>query len=109
MTDRLHVTRLPDADDMLRRLISVDDNPHKREKFYPIILKNAGRELAGMGVVNMFVFAIHDYTQGMPPFMAVMLFDQIDDYVQALVDDEQAKAEALEMVAQVKADVASQG
>ena len=36
------VITLPDAESMLQRLNKVDDNSHLQERFYPLLLKNAG-------------------------------------------------------------------
>lgn len=51
---------LPDHEEMLRRLVAVDDNDHLQERFYPILLQSAGRQLVGQGVVMMFTLAISD-------------------------------------------------
>ncbi len=58
---------LPEHDDMLRRLLSVEDEPHMVERFYPLILKYAGQKRAGGGIVMMFALAIADYTKPLPP------------------------------------------
>lgn len=98
---------LPDREDMLRRLKSVMDEPHAVEQFYPLILKDAGRELVGMGVVMMLQLAIADYTAGLPPVMGAMLQMRVDDYITALVDDEEVRNDALTMTAAVRSQVSA--
>lgn len=99
------VTRLPEKEDMLARLISVNDDSHAVEQFYPLILKDAGRELVGSGVVLMLHLAIHDYTEGMPPFMGALIQMSLKGYVEALIDDPEVKADALQFIDQVDANV----
>jgi hypothetical protein len=55
---------LPNKDEMLARLIAVDDNSHLQQKFYPRLLKNAGTVKVPMGVVMMLTLAIHDLHGG---------------------------------------------
>lgn len=76
---------LQGRDAMLCRLREVDDNPHFVEKFYPILLKDAGRELNPMGVCIMLLLAICDYTQGMPPIKAKRMEMRAKDFIGALV------------------------
>ena len=98
---------LPEREDMLRRLKSVLDEPHAVERFYPLILKDAGRELVGMGVVMMLQLAIADYTAGMPPIMMAVVQMNVDDYITALVDDEEVRGDALAMMRSVRAQAAT--
>ena len=98
-------TVLPNADEMLRRLTEVFDDPHAKERLYPIILRSAECELAGIGVVLMLQLAIHDYALGMPPFMGSLLQPYVPRYVEALVDDPDVKADAMAMIEQVNAEM----
>jgi hypothetical protein len=88
------VITLPEAEEMKRRLLSVDDNSHMQQKFYPILLKQAGQERVGMDVVMMLALAIHDYTEGMPAIMSNMLYMRADEFVDALIEDEDVATEA---------------
>lgn len=98
---------LPEREDMLRRLKSVMDEPHAVERFYPLILKNAGRELVGMGVVMMLQLAVADYTADLPPIMGTLVQMNVDDYITALVDDEEVRGDALAMMRSIRAQVAA--
>ncbi len=78
---------LPAADEMLQRLIAVNDHLHFQGQFYPILLKDAGRELSANGIVLMLFMAIYDYTEGMPPIARVVILDEIPQFIDALVTD----------------------
>lgn len=88
---------LPEREDMFRRLQSVSNESHFRERFYPILLKSAGRKLVAGGVVMMFALAIHDYTQGMPPMMAGLVFMYVPAFIDALIDDAEVATAAKEI------------
>ncbi len=81
------VTVLPAADKMLQSLIAVDDQPHFQERFYPILLKDAGREVGAKGIVMMLSLAIYDYTKGMPQIVAALMQCMIPRFIDALVTD----------------------
>lgn len=104
----LKVFTLPNRDEMMRRLTSVMDEPHAIQNFYPLLARHAGEEKAGMGVVMMLQLAIHDYTQGMPPIMANILQMRVDDFLKALIDDEEALEEALTMMRTVRNQASGQ-
>jgi hypothetical protein len=88
------VVTLPNRDEMLKRLVSVSDESHFQERFYPILLRSANRELVAGGVVMMFTLAIHDYTKGMPPMMANLVYMYVPRFIDALVDDKQVASDA---------------
>ena len=90
---------LPGHDEMLARLKAVDDNDHLIERFYPILLRGAGRKLVPMGVVMMLTLAIYDYTLHMPS-MAALMHMKMEDYIDALVTDEGAAQETKEFYKQ---------
>jgi hypothetical protein len=89
------VITLPDREIMFQRLNKVDDNSHLQERFYPLLLKNAGEERVATGVVLMITLAIHDYSEGMPPMIRGLMFMKMEDYLQALIDDEDVLQEAI--------------
>lgn len=105
MTQDKKTITLPEHDDMLRRLLAVEDDPHAQEQFYPLLLKSAGREQTGAGVVMMLTIAIQDYTEGMPPVVRRVVQMRIREYVVALVDDPEVQADALALLEKVEADV----
>lgn len=88
------VITLPDQDEMLKRLLKVNDNSHLQEWFYPILLKQAGQECVSQDIVMMLALAIHDYTEGMPPAMANLMYRQVPKFIDALVSDEEIAQEA---------------
>ena len=88
------VITLPNREEMLARLLKVNDNSHMQEKFYPILLEDAGQKRVALGVVTMLALAIHDYTKGMPPIMASTLYMEAPHFIDALVDDPEAAKEA---------------
>jgi len=88
------VITLPNRDEMLERLLKVDDNSHTQEGFYPILLKQAGQERVAQGIVMMLALAIHNYVEGMPPFMANLMYMLAPDFIDALVSDAETAKEA---------------
>ena len=85
---------LPDRAEMIKRLIRVSDDAHLQERFYPILLKSAGRELVPAGIVMMLTLAIHDYTENLPPVIASLLYMKADDFIDALVDNFEVSQQA---------------
>jgi hypothetical protein len=85
---------LPSKEEMLERLLKVDNNPHAQQKFYPMLTKHGGKQTMAMGVVLTLQLAIHDYTQGMPAMMVSLLNMRMNDYIEALCPDEEIAAEA---------------
>ena len=92
MTDKTF--NLPSKEEMLARLLKVDDNSHAQQKFYPLLTKHGGEQKVAMGVVLMLQLAIHDYTQGMPAMMVSLLNMRMNDFIDALCHDEEIAAEA---------------
>lgn len=95
------VVRLPDSDEMLRRLVAVMDEPHARQKFYPKLLRSAGEELYPEGVVNILMGAIYEYTLGFPPSFEATVYMRFDEYLGALIPDAEAAQEARDHYAKV--------
>lgn len=85
---------LPSKEEMLQRLLNVNDSPHAQQKFYPLLTKYAGQERVAMGVVLMLQLAIHDYCQGMPAMIAMTLNMQMNEFIDALCPDQEVAAEA---------------
>jgi hypothetical protein len=86
---------LPEEEDMLRRLQSVDDDPYMVQKLYPLILRHAGQEKQALGILLMLQLAICDFTEGLPPQLGTAVNMRLPNFVSALVDDETVKNEAL--------------
>ncbi len=101
MSDKTRIT-LPDAETIMSRLKAVNDSSHCVQKFYPLLAKNGGEERVPMGIVMMLQLAIHDYTEGMPPMVVAVLNMNMERYIDALVPDEAAAAEAKAHWAEVR-------
>ena len=108
MPESPKTTTLPEREEMMRRLKSVMDDSDAVENFYPLILKAAGSELVGMGVVMMLQMAIADFTADQTPFMALVLQSSVDAYITALVDDEEVRNDALTKMRTVRAQMAAE-
>jgi hypothetical protein len=91
----MKTAKLLDAKTMLERLRKVNDNAHYEERFFPLLTKQAGRELNGLGVLMAVQLAIADYTDGMPALMANLMQYQVDAFCAALVDDAEVLADAV--------------
>lgn len=85
---------LPNRDEMLQRLLKVNDISHLQERFYPILLKSAGQERVAQGVVLMLMLAIHDYIKGMPKVMEGVMCMQAPQFIDALVEDHEVAEQA---------------
>jgi hypothetical protein len=85
---------IPDAEELTRRLIGIDNEPHMIEHFYPKLMSLAGTERAGGGIVTGLVLAVNDYTEGMPPFMAQVMFMKVHQFLGAFTDNPEVLKEA---------------
>ncbi len=94
---------LPSKDEMLQRLLKVDDNNHFQQKFYPKLLQEAGSQKVAMGVVMLLQLAIYDYIEGMPPVMSRVMNMRMPDFIDALCPDEEVAREAKVFFAQAMA------
>ena len=79
---------LPDAEEIMRRLMAVDDNAYLASAFYPLIAKEANRELVADGVVLMFGVKILNFQEaGNEPILSFILNTKVPRFIDALVDD----------------------
>lgn len=85
---------LPKKDEMLRRLLLVNNNSHLQQKFYPLLLEQAGVEKVALGVVMLLQLAIFDYTKGLPAVIGGTLNMQMPNFIDALCPDEEVAEEA---------------
>lgn len=88
------VITLPNHEEMLGRLLKISDETHLKEGLYPILLESAGQTRVAGGVVITLALAIHDYTEGLPPAMANLLYKQVPDFIDALIDDKEVAEQA---------------
>jgi hypothetical protein len=96
VSDLGRVIILPDHDDMMRRLLAVCDLDHAIEHFYPRILRHAGKRKVATGVTLLLALAINDYCQDLPPVVSASFNGMVPEFLAALIDDEEAREEALE-------------
>ncbi|WP_371792922.1 hypothetical protein OG285_31800 [Streptomyces sp. NBC_01471] len=93
-------TVIPDKDELSRRIAEADPD-RVVPGLYPGILKMAGRTLSGSGVAVALSLAIAGHTRGPdgdnapPPVYEALLMKLLPDFVNAIVDDEQVRADAL--------------
>lgn len=85
---------LPTKEEMLIRLLKVDDDQHIQSRFYPLLTKRAGEQKVATGLIVMLQLAIHDYTEGMPAMIGALLNMRMSKYIDALCPDEEIAAEA---------------
>ncbi len=82
----------------MRRLNTVGGSDYTKEGFYAIVVRNAGRELASIGVVTILVNAIAAYTENRSDAMAAVLEAQLPNFIRVLIDDEEVKREAMNVL-----------
>lgn len=98
----MKIITLPDRDDMLKRLLEVSDSSHLQERFYPILLEQAGQELVTPeGIAMMLALAIHDYLNGLPLIIASQMYMQVPDFIDALVSDAEIAKEAKSLMREI--------
>jgi hypothetical protein len=93
---------LPDRDEMLRRLKRINPDNYVAEKLFPLILKSAGQEMTGAGLVHELTLAFFIYTENLPATMRRAMWASTPTYVKTLIDDEDARAEALQAFAEAR-------
>lgn len=90
---------LPEAEDMLRRLREVYDDPEIERGLYPRFVQYSGDEVCIPGTIaRMFIWSIVDYVwdNDYPDVMIGLVNTLVPAWIDAVVDDramaEQAKA-----------------
>jgi len=103
----MKTTILPDRDDMERRLLTlkvVAGSQHVQQKFVPFLLNEANTPIDGNGVVMMLELAFEEYAPDLPGIdVFAELQKHLKDFVEALIDDEEVKADALAMIEGISA------
>lgn len=57
---------LPDREELLARLNSIDSDAYLNEHLYPLILKDAGQAKSGPAILGMVVLANQEYFEALP-------------------------------------------
>lgn len=81
---------LPSREEMLERLLKINDQSHFRQYLYPLLLASAGQEKsAPRGVAMMLVLAMYEYVKerGLPAITTRVLHLRAPEFVDALVSD----------------------
>ena len=89
------IITVPEAEELMQRLIAVDNNQHMIEQFYPRLMPLAGENRVGAGIAVALTLAVSDYTAGQPVFMAATMQMRMHEFVGAFTDDPEVRAEAL--------------
>lgn len=87
-----HTSRLPDRDEMLRRLKSVYWDEDVEEHCFPRLLQHAGESLSAWQFGALVVDAMLGFP-GVNPGRAARFIEHIEGYIDALIDDEHVLAE----------------
>jgi len=102
----MRVVQMLESEEIVKRLVAmrgtkIDD---RDVKFYRQIAKNLTGPKSGMGVLMCIQRAIADHVQqdGYPVFMSAVLQFCIPDCINALIDDEEVKAEAMDCLKEIK-------
>lgn len=83
----LHTVTIPAAEELLRRLTAIDNEPHLMERFYPLLMPLAGQRQTGEGIALALALAVRDYTKEMPRVMSVVMYMQMQNFLPAFTDD----------------------
>lgn len=86
------------ANEVIARLCTINrQNDDHDMRFYRQIASKLTHEKNGGGVVLVIQLAIYDYVEaeGLPPVIIAALFMNIPDYINALIDDEEVKSDAM--------------
>lgn len=95
--------QMPNHDEIIRRLNTVDNQRHPNESFYPAIADAlADSEVVPMGLVNHLILAAADYQEDLSESAQAMVPLSMTNYIVALVDDEKLRTKALAILAQVQ-------
>jgi hypothetical protein len=87
MTKKNRIFRLPAKKEMLRLLRIANSNPCLLEVFYPLLLKEAGKEYTPEGLVNLLQRGIAENTKNDPVQARDIMEDQMIDFIKALSPD----------------------
>ena len=81
---------LPPKEEMLSKLIGVDNNIRLQEVFYPSLLKRAGKEMGPYGYAQMFNIALGELSKQFEKQEVVSVVRaEVASFVDALIDDKE--------------------
>ncbi len=88
------VITLPQRDEMLARLLAVNDDVKLRARFYPKILDYAGSAKTAQSVGMILMHAYHTYSDYLPDMEAICLHIELPDFVDAIAPDAEVARDA---------------
>jgi hypothetical protein len=91
--DELKAVVLPTSQAIMQRLTALFDDELAR-RIYAKVAKRGGQEIYGSGLVLAFTLALEDECKGYPPVMRNLVWLWIPKWVEALIDDPEALAQA---------------
>lgn len=83
-SEKEELITLSDADEMMQRLKAINDTSHLVERFYPLLLREAGQQKYRTGIDLMVKLAIYDYVRDLPPVMSALMGIQEQSIIEAL-------------------------
>lgn len=78
---------LPDREEMARRLLAISPDENLREKFYPRLLRYAGKHMLPVGINAVFTEAIHHFDASEESVEEAVLYLMVDHCIDAVVED----------------------
>ena len=86
------VFKLPNKEEMAKRLLSFRFTTDLRERFHPLLTSHAGEEVTVPKCIDLLVLAIHEYTRTLPDdiehSIKLMMYVNAVWFARALIDDE---------------------
>ena len=88
---------LSNREEMSKQLATVKITDHIKQKLFPRLLNEAGREVTPEAVVLLITLAIYDSCKGLPHMIESIIIQFIPQLITALITDEKALAQAMEL------------
>lgn len=100
------VVTMPEKDVMLERLTEANNSRPAIEIFEGIVSRNAGQEITARGLANLVTLEMM-HLESYSPIIAAYIFMQLDDFIKALVLDDEVADRAIILVAKAQQDLKS--
>jgi hypothetical protein len=97
---QLKTVTIPEAEELARRLMEINDDAHLVRHFYPLLLPLAGQKRTGAGLFAALTLAVTDYTTGQSSMVTVMNL-RMHQFLPAFTDDPEILAAARALLAAV--------
>lgn len=83
--------------DVIDRMSTVNDESNLVTDFYPRIARASGTDKNAYGINMVLLLAIHDFATQYPPIVGGILMLEVPRWIDALIDDKEVAAAALEI------------